>query len=771
MSKELPKHSQVVVIGGGILGCSTAYHLLRRGWRDVVLLEKAQITSGTSWHAAGSVGQLRSSAGITEMIGYSIGLYGRLEAETGQPTGWRQCGSIRLACTPERKEELERSITIGRSFGLDIQMISLEEVQARIPVASLDGVIAAAYVPTDGMINPSDVTLSLAKGARMKGAQLFEETKVTGFVLRGDRVTAVETTRGTIACEKVVLCGGIWARELGRLAGVNVPLQANYNQYAITDVIPGLPRNAPDLRDPDNHVYFKEEVGGYAYGNYDQNPKAYEVSPIPENHVFHLFEPETDRFTVTVEDAIRRIPALADVGIKRFIHGLESFTEDGMPIMGEAPELRDFFVACGFNGFGIASGGGAGKAITEWITDGQPSYDLSAADIRRFGPHHGSDRMVKALAIDGQRRHYALARPGDEARMARMLRRSPVHAALVAAGAHFSPVVGWEVAEYYTAGERSEANDPVSAEYAAAKQSAILVDDSARAKIAVMGQDAEEALRHLCTAHSRASPGRATAAFILNSTGGIDCDVTIVRLRDRAFMLTTSAGRSNYLQTCLRHGLSRFPAVETLDVTSGTAVFVLSGPAARDILGLLFEGDIGASPGAVHQGYLSGAPVRLVAMTPYGEPGFEIHAPSDYAAHVFEALRDTGAAHGLRLAGTKAIELLRIENGIPVFGQEIHGRTTPLEIGAPKGETAGAAERVLKSFFIKDGAFRPHGREGLLSGDRRVGTVTSAAYSPLAKGSFLLTSIDRVSAEATLEIETRNGRMPIPACREMPSEP
>ena len=769
MSKELPKQCQIVVIGGGIVGCSTAYHLVRRGWQNVVLLEKAQITSGTSWHAAGSIGQLRSSAGITEMIGYSTSLYGRLEAETGQPTGWRQCGSIRLACTPERKEELERSITIGRSFGLDIQMITLDEVRKRIPVASLDGVLAAAYIPTDGMINPSDVTLSLAKGARMKGAQFFEDTKVTDFVRHDRRVTAVETTRGTIACEKIVLCSGIWARELGRLAGVNVPLQANYNQYAITDVIPGLPRNAPDLRDPDNYVYFKEEVGGYAYGNYDQNPKAYEISPIPENHVFHLFEPEMDNFAVTVEDAIRRIPALAEVGIKRFIHGLESFTEDGMPIMGEAPELRDFFVACGFNGFGIASGGGAGKAITEWITDGQPSYDLSAADIRRFGPHHGSDRMVKALAIDGQRRHYALARPGDEARMARMLRRSPVHAALAAAGAHFSPVIGWEIAEYYGAGEEHSADDLINGEYAAAKQSAILVDDSARTKITIVGQNAEAALQELC-AYSRPSAEQAGTAFILNFTGGIDCDVTIAPLGDHIFLLTTPAAQSNYLQTSIRHRLAQFPGVEALDVTAGSAILVLSGPAAREILTPLFEGEIDIPNKIVGHGYLAGAPVRLVAMTPYGEPGFEIHVSSDYAAHVFETLREAGAAHGMRLAGTKAIELLRIENGIPAFGREIHGRTTPPEIGEGKDKAEKADGRVLKRFFIKEGGFRPRGREGLLSGDQRVGVVTSVAYSPLAMGSFLLAFIDRAFAGATLDIETRDGRVPVMACRGMLAE-
>lgn len=438
-----------------------------------------------------------------------------------------------------------------------------------------------------------------------------------------------------------------------------------------------------------------------------------------------------------------------------------------MPIMGEAPELRDFFVACGFNGFGIASGGGAGKAISEWITDGQPSYDLSAADIRRFGPHHGSDRMVKALALDGQRRHYALARPGDEARMARMLRRSPVHAALAAAGAHFSPVIGWEIADYYGLEDGRGGNDAVNAEYMAAKQTAILVDDSHRAKIAVMGPDAEAALQKLCTGFNGSVADQAATSLILNATGGIDCDVTISELRAQVFLLTTPASRSTHLQTCIRHGLAGLSGVETLDVTAGSAVFVLSGPSATQILAPLFEGELDGPERSIRDGYLAGVPARVIAMTPYGEQGFEIHVSSEYAAHVFESLRETGADQGLRLAGTRAVELLRIENGIPAFGREIRSRTTPPEIAAVNGKTA---DRVLKRFFLKDGAFRPKGREGLLCGDERVGIVTSAAFSPLAKGSFLLASVDQAFADAKLDIETRDGKTAILDFSELPSE-
>lgn len=755
MTKELPKHSQIIVIGGGILGCSTAYHLVRRGWSNVVLLEKAQLTSGTSWHAAGSIGQLRSSAGITEMIGYSTQLYGTLEVETGHPTGWRQCGSIRLACTPERKEELERSIVIGRSFGLDIQMIALEEVKKRIPVISLEGVLAAAYIPTDGMINPSDVTMSLAKGARMKGVGIFENTKVTGFIRDGGRVTAVETSQGTITCEKVVLCAGIWARELGRLAGVNVPLQANYNQYAITDVIPGLPRNAPDLRDPDNYVYFKEEVGGYTYGNYDQNPKAYEISPIPESNVFHLFEPDLDGFAVTAEDAVRRIPAMAEVGIKRFIHGLESFTEDGMPIMGEAPELRDFFVASGFNGFGIASGGGAGKAMADWMTDGLPPYDLSAADIRRFGPHHGSDRMVKALAIDGQRRHYALARAGDEARVARMLRRSPVHAHLSAAGAHFSPIVGWEIADYFPAASAESAAESAQSEYAAAKAAAILADDSSRTKIAVVGRAAEASLRALCAGFEGVAPGRLATGYLLNPQGGIDCEVSILHADEQEFLVSTAAARSAYLLTHLRQGLKAFPGTSFLDVTAGTAVFIMGGPEKLTVLTTLFEGEIGVCKGSFRSGYIAGAPVRLVGAAPFGADGMEIHVGAEYAAHVFEALLDAGKACGLRLAGALALDMLRVENGIPAMGREMGGKMTPT--GVLAGGEANATLPRLQHLFVSGDAIRPRGREGVVSGGRRVGIVTSAAYSSSAKGSFLLALVDPKADLGNLEIEAHSG--------------
>ncbi|MBK8770254.1 MAG: FAD-dependent oxidoreductase [Rhizobiales bacterium] len=764
MSKELPKHSQIVVIGGGILGCSTAYHLVRRGWQDVVLLEKAQLTSGTSWHAAGSIGQLRSSAGITEMIGYSTRLYGTLEAETGQPTGWRQCGSIRLACTPERKDELERSVIIGRSFGLEIKMIPLDEVKARIPVISLEGVLAAAHIPTDGMINPSDVTMSLAKGARMKGARIFEDTKVTGFVRNDGRVTAIETSRGTITCDKIVLCAGVWARELGRLAGVNVPLQPNYNQYAITDVIPGLPRDTPDLRDPDNYVYFKEEVGGYAYGNYDQNPKAYEVSPIPESNVFHLFEPDLDGFAVTVEDAVRRIPAMAEVGIKRFIHGLESFTEDGMPIMGEAPQLKDFYVACGFNGFGIASGGGAGKAMADWVTDGQPPYDLSAADIRRFGPHHGSDRMVKALAIDGQRRHYALARPGDEARVARMLRRGPVHSRLAAAGAHFSPVIGWEIADYFRLTDSASPADIAAAEYAAAKNTAVLADDSARAKMSVAGPEAEAALRSICAGFNGMPSDQYTPAFLLNTAGGIDCPVTIQKYGEFNFLLAAPAARAAYLHTHLQHGLAKFPGVQLLDVTAAGAVFILAGPNARKILASDFEGELAAPDGHIAPGYLAGAPVRIIGTTSFGS-GFEIHVSTEYAAHIFETLEQSGASHGLRLAGALALDMLRIENGIPAIGREMSAKTKPQEIVAAAGGTS-----RLKQLFVRGSAIRPRGHESVLCRGKRVGTVTSSTYSPVADGSFLLAFMDSAAPAADLEIEAHTGVAPALVCERIHSE-
>ena len=769
MSKELPKHSQIVIIGGGILGCSTAYHLVRRGWENVVLLEKAQLTSGTSWHAAGSIGQLRSSAGITEMIGYSTRLYGELEAETGQPTGWRQCGSIRLACTPERKDELERSVVIGRSFGLDIKMITLAEVKERIPVISLEGVLAAAYIPTDGMINPSDVTMSLAKGARMKGVRIFEDTRVTGFVSESDHITAVETNCGTITCSTAVLCGGVWARELGQLAGVNVPLQANYNQYAITDVIPGLPRDTPDLRDPDNYVYFKEEVGGYTYGNYDQNPKAYEVSPIPETHIFHLFEPDIDSFAVTVENAVTRIPAMAEVGIKRFIHGLESFTEDGMPIMGEAPELRGFFVACGFNGFGIASGGGAGKAMADWITDGQPPYDLSAADIRRFGPHHGSDRMVKALAIDGQRRHYALARPEDETRVARMLRRSPVHVHLAAAGAHFSPITGWETADYYLPGNTGSAPDAVQAEYMAARTAAILADDSSRAKFAVSGSGAEEALRSLCSNFAGVTPGRATSAFVLNAAGGIDCQVMILCAGLDHYLVMAPATRSAYLHTHLRHSLRKYPNVQLLDVTAGQAIFIVDGPLSRDMFAPLFEGRFDDAARSVSEGFLAGAPVRIIRMAPFGGDGFEIHISTEYAAHAFEALTQAGGGSGFRLAGSAALDMLRIENGVPAIGREIDGLTVPEEIAA---EAAGfdKAPRRLMHLFVGSAIARPRGREGVLRQGQRVGTVTSAAYSPRAGGSFLLALIDSAADGPDLEIEIGGSSVATSDCRQIQAE-
>lgn len=766
MSPGVPGRCRVVVIGGGIVGCSTAYHLAKQGVEDVVLLEKAQLTSGSTWHAAGSVGQLRASAGLTEMISYSTQLYGLLEKETGLATGWRQCGSIRLACTPERHEELLRSQIIGRSFGLEIEMISLEEVAKRIPAISLEGVLSAAYIPTDGLISPSDVTMSLAKGARLLGARIFENTAVTGFRVSDGHVRAVETSSGVIECEKLVLCGGIWARELGKLAGVNVPLQANYAQYGITDVISGISRDTPDLRDPDNHLYYKEEVGGLAFGDYDQNPTAFDTHPIPDDHAYRLYEPDMDKFMTVAEEAMNRFPALGEVGIKEFINGLEAYTDDGMPIMGRAPELQNFFVACGFNGFGIACGGGAGKAMAQWTVDGYPQFELSAADIRRFAGHHGSDDMVRILATEGQRRHYALERPEDESRLGRFLRRSPVHAHLVQAGAHLSPTAGWEIPDYFEGSVGESAKQIAVREWEAAKSGIGIADDSARAKILVTGPGSEQALQNICSADIGKEMDCVVPSLMLNERGGIECAVVVSRHGQGNFLVTTSPSASGYLLSHLQGALLAYPGVEAVDVTAAGAIFIVYGSDAVEFLQPITEGAIELPPFGRMDAFVAGVPAQIVHTTPVMAPGYELHVSSEYAQHAFEALMSSKDGKKPTLVGSKAQDLLRIEHGFPRFPGELNATVSPIEAGLEdlvafekadgfvgKDELRRqSSSRRLYRLFVRDCGYIPSGAEPVLQGDRRVGFVSSIAYSPTVGGTYVLAYVDIVEGGGSLSV-------------------
>ncbi len=457
---DLPSSARVVIVGGGIVGCSVAYHLGKLGWTDVLLLEQGRLTSGSTWHAAGLVGQLRTSANITQLLGYSVELYGRLEAETGQATGWKRNGGLRLACTPERWIEVRRQATTAHSFGLEMELLTPREAQALWPLMQVDDVVGAAFLPTDGQANPSDITQALAKGARMAGVTLREGVAVTGFELELGTLRAVVTDQGRIACEKVVLCAGQWTRALAAMAGVNVPLVSVQHQYIVTEPIPGVTPGLPTLRDPDRLTYYKEEVGGLVMGGYEPNPKPWAERGLPARFEFELLPDDWDHFEPIMELALGRVPALGKAGVKQLINGPESFTPDGNWIIGEAPETRGIFVGAGFNAFGIASAGGAGMALAEWVAKGAPPFDVWPVDIRRFGRGHLDTGWVRTRTLEAYGKHYAMAWPFEEPTSGRPLRRSPLYRHLLEQGACFGEKLGWERPNWF-AGPGEAAGRPL----------------------------------------------------------------------------------------------------------------------------------------------------------------------------------------------------------------------------------------------------------------------------------------------------------------------
>ena len=548
----LPTHAQIIVIGGGIIGCSTAYHLARDHKADVLLLEQGQLTSGSTWHAAGLVGQLRASASITRVLKYSVELYKGLAAETGLDTGWKMTGCLRLATTHDRWTEYRRLATTARSFGMEMHLVSPDEVKRMWPLMDVSDLVGASWLPTDGQASPSDITQSLAKGARMHGARIVENIRVTGFRMTGNRITHVETTQGVIACEKVVNCGGQWARQVGALAGITVPLQPVKHQYIITDRIEGLSADAATIRDPDRRTYFKEEVGGLVMGGYEPNPQAWTSGDVPLDWQFRLFDDDYDHFEQHMEQAIARVPALAHAGVKRMINGPESFTPDGNFILGPAPECANMYVGAGFNAFGIASGGGAGWVLAQWVVTGEAPLDLWAVDIRRFSDLHKDRDWVKARTCEAYGKHYTVGFPHEEYESGRPRIVSPLYERLKAKGAVFGSKLGWERPNWFAptgveprdvyAMGRQNWFPHVGEEHAHVREAVGVFDQSSFAKYELSGPDAASALEWICAAHVAKPPGRLTYTQLLNTRGGIEADLTVARLSDELFYIVTGTG-------------------------------------------------------------------------------------------------------------------------------------------------------------------------------------------------------------------------------------
>src|SRR5215470_14132717 len=597
-----PRAARAVVIGGGIIGCSTAYHLAKLGWQDIVLVERHKLTSGSTWHAAGLVGQLRTSANITQLLKYSVELYDRLEAETGQATGWKRNGGLRLACNAERMIEIRRQATTAHSFGLEMHLLSPKEALDLWPIMDISDLVGAAFLPTDGQANPADIAQALAKGARAAGVAIVEDCPVTAVQIEQGRAAGVTTAEGEIACEAVVNCAGQWAREIGRLAGVSVPLQSVQHQYLVTEPIAGVPRDLPTLRDPDRLIYFKEEVGGLVMGGYEPNPIPWAETRIPEGFHFALLDSDWDHFEPMMAQALARVPALETAGIKRLINGPESFTPDGNFILGEAPELAGFFVGAGFNAFGIASAGGAGRALAEWIVGGEPPMDLWPVDIRRFGELHRDQGWVLTRTLEAYGKHYTMAWPHEEYDSGRPLRISPLYHRLKQRGACFGSKLGWERPNWFAPAGTAPRDEytygrqnwfaAVGEEHRATRERAALFDQTSFAKFLLVGRDAEAALSWLCANDVARPPGALVYTQMLNRRGGIECDLTVSRIDEESYYIVTGTGFATHDFAWIRRNIPAGSDARLIDVTSAYAVLALMGPRSRAVLAAATDADL-----------------------------------------------------------------------------------------------------------------------------------------------------------------------------------
>jgi 4-methylaminobutanoate oxidase (formaldehyde-forming) len=754
----LPSHAQIVVIGGGIIGCSTAYHLARDHKADVVLLEQGRLTSGSTWHAAGLVGQLRSSASITRVLKYSVDLYKRLDEETGLATGWKMTGCLRLATNQDRWTEFKRLATTAKSFGMEMHLVSPEEVKRMWPLMETSDLVGASWLPTDGQASPSDITQSLAKGARMHGAKLFEEVRVTGFEMKDGRITTVKTNKGDIACEKVVNCAGQWARQVGAMAGINVPLQPVKHQYIITEKIDGLSTDAPTIRDPDRLTYFKEEVGGLVMGGYEPNPQGWTTGDVPNDWEFRLFDDDFDHFEQHMTQAIARVPALEKVGVKQMINGPESFTPDGNFILGVAPECSNMFVGAGFNAFGIASGGGAGWVLAQWAVDGEAPLDLWTVDIRRFSGLHRDRQWVSDRTLEAYGKHYTIGFPHEEYQSGRPRIVSPLYERLKKHRAVFGSKLGWERPNWfapagiepkdvYSMG-RQNWFEPVGDEHRHVREAVGIFDQSSFAKYEMSGPDALKALDWICANDVNKPVGRLTYTQLLNTRGGIEADIVVARLADEKFYIVTGTGFRTHDLSWISDHIPAGLDVTLTDVTEDFGTLSLMGPRARDVLEAITEADVSNAEfpfGHVREIVIAGHTVRALRVTYVGELGWELHVPIGAAGEIFDALMAAGKPHGIRPVGYRALESLRLEKGYRAWGADITPNDTPQEAGlgwavklkkntdflgrrALEGLSGGPLKKRFAGFTVDDPDVVLLGRETILRNGEPVGYLSSGGF-------------------------------------------
>jgi glycine cleavage system aminomethyltransferase T/glycine/D-amino acid oxidase-like deaminating enzyme len=756
---EVPKHARAVVIGGGVSGCSVAYHLAKAGWTDVVLLERKQLTSGTTWHAAGLIGQLRGSANMTRLAKYSADLYVKLEAETGVATGMRQVGSISVALTAARHEELLRQATVARIFDVEVHEISPAEALAKYPHLNIDGVVGAVALPLDGQCDPANIAMALAKGARMRGAQICEHTKVVGVTQADGRVTGVdyETAEGPghIACDVVVNCGGMWGRDLAEASGVTLPLHACEHFYLITEPIAGL-GHLPVLRVPDECAYYKSDAGKMMVGAFEPKAKPWGMNGIREDFMFDTLPEDWDHFQPILEHAMNRLPLFQTAGIHTFFNGPESFTPDDRYYLGEAPELGGYWVAAGYNSVGIAGSGGAGMALAHWITEGEAPFDLWEVDIRRAQPFQRNRRYLKERVSETLGLLYADHFPYRQMETSRGVRRTPLHDHLKARGAVFGEVAGWERANWFAKpGQERKYNyswtrqnwfENQKAEHLAVRSGVGFFDMTSFGKIRVEGRDACMFLNRISSAQVDVAVGKIVYTMFLNDRGGIEADLTVTRLSETAYLAVVPGATLQRNLAWMRAQVADDFAVIT-DMTAAESVLCVMGPKARDLMAQVSPADFsntGHPFGTAKEIEIGMGLARAHRVTYVGELGWEIYASSDQTAHIFEAIEEAGADLGLKLCGLHTLDSCRIEKAYRHWGHDITDEDHVLEAGLGftasrkkadyigrdavlRREQAGLDRRMVQFRLTDPGPLLFH-NEAIVRDGRIVGPVTSGNY-------------------------------------------
>ena len=756
---NIPGTARVVIIGGGVIGCSVAYHLAQKGWKEIILLERKQLTSGTTWHAAGLIAQLRASANMTKLAKYSQELYGNLEKETGVATGFKRCGSITVALTEERKEEIFRQAAMARAFGVDVEEISPNEVKNKYEHLNIDGVKAGVWLPKDGQGDPGNIALALAKGARNNGVDIFENTLVTGILTKGRRVSGVnwktDNSTGCIEADMVVNCGGMWGHEVGRMAGVNVPLHACEHFYIVTEPVKELTQ-LPVLRVPDECAYYKEDAGKFLLGAFEPISKPWGMSGIPKGFEFDQLPEDFDHFEPILEAACERMPILAEAGIQTFFNGPESFTPDDAYHLGLAPELDNFWVAAGFNSIGIQSAGGAGMALAEWMDSGSKPFDLGDVDISRMQPFQGNKKYLFERSKETLGLLYADHFPFLQKKTARNIRRTPFHYQLLNQGAVMGEIAGWERANWFAdkgqkrsyeyTWKRQNWFENAAREHRSIRENIGMYDMSSFGKIRIEGRDATKFLNFVAGGQYDVEIGKIVYSQFLNNAGGIEADVTITRLTESAYLVVTPAATRLADQIWLSRNIGDFNVVIT-DVTAGEGVLAIMGPSSRKLLQMVspnsFDNDVNPF-GTAQEIEIGMGLARVHRVTYVGELGWEVYVSSDQAGHIFDTLFDAGQDLDMKLCGMHMMDSLRIEKGFRHFGHDITCEDHVLEAGlgfavktskpdfigrdAVLRKKENGLDRRLLQFVLNDSEPLLYHNEPILRDGELVGHLTSGNY-------------------------------------------